>query len=198
MKKITQLSILRTVIFTLATFSIQTVSAVTVEPFVVTAIEANGNDFDSSLSTDEKLDLEVVFNSSQASTLNIALQNPSLGSSLDFIGTFLNSTNTPWKSFSLMLNDGAKFAESSDIDPFSTFAAIDSTDDTVIIRFYVSEEDGFEFGLGTPWQIDTSAVGIGNSFDIVVTPETVPIPAAIWLFGSGLIGMISGVRQRKN
>lgn len=199
MKKITQISILQTVFFTLAIFSIQNVNAVTLDPFVVTAIEANGNDFDTSESTDEILDLEVEFNSSQASTLNIALQAVSLGTSLDFRGVFLNSTNTPWKSFSLMLNDGAQFVESSDINPFSTdLGEVTRSGNKVIINFDLSEEDGFEFGLDTPWQIDTSAVGIGNSFSLVVTPQVVPIPTALWLFGSSLIGLIAGVRQRKS
>ena len=38
---------------------------------------------------------------------------------------------------------------------------------------------------------------IGDSAKIVLSPSTVPIPASMWLFGSGLLGVI-GVAKRKN
>lgn len=38
-------------------------------------------------------------------------------------------------------------------------------------------------------------IGSGNSMH-VVSVQTVPIPAAVWLFGSGLIGLIGAARRR--
>ena len=60
------------------------------------------------------------------------------------------------------------------------------------------------------WEL-AQALGINNSGQIVgvgylngsgaaaflLTPTAVPIPAAIWLFGSGLLGLLGLVRQRK-
>ena len=40
-------------------------------------------------------------------------------------------------------------------------------------------------------------IGSGNDFaldDISFTPGTVPIPPALWLFGSGLLGLVSVTR----
>jgi hypothetical protein len=51
-------------------------------------------------------------------------------------------------------------------------------------------------GLATPGNN-----GIGASFivsgTIALAPTTVPVPAAVWLFGSGLLGLI-GIARRKN
>ena len=36
------------------------------------------------------------------------------------------------------------------------------------------------------------------SFDVNFTPAPVPVPAAVWLFGSGLIGLAGVARRKKN
>ncbi len=43
--------------------------------------------------------------------------------------------------------------------------------------------------------IDGSTVSFTYSFDLLLTP--VPVPAAVWLFGSGLIGLIGVARRKK-
>ena len=45
-------------------------------------------------------------------------------------------------------------------------------------------------GPGSDW-IDL------NSFDVNVVPSAIPVPAAVWLFGSGLIGLVGVARRRK-
>ena len=45
------------------------------------------------------------------------------------------------------------------------------------------------------------ASGIGTNSTVVINPTgtpTVPIPGAVWLFGSGLIGLVALNRRRKN
>ena len=55
-------------------------------------------------------------------------------------------------------------------------------------------------GGGLDWQLDFLADAIG-SMDVVrlsvVTGSTVPIPPALWLFGSGLLGLVAIARNRK-
>lgn len=44
---------------------------------------------------------------------------------------------------------------------------------------------------------DFAAAGIGaGDYSLIITPSAIPIPAAVWLFGSGLLGLI-GVARRK-
>ncbi|MDH5570779.1 MAG: VPLPA-CTERM sorting domain-containing protein [Gammaproteobacteria bacterium] len=44
------------------------------------------------------------------------------------------------------------------------------------------------------------AVGTMSGYPVsqVITPAAVPVPAAVWLFGSGLIGLLGVVRRRKS
>lgn len=193
MKKITQFSILRAVIFTLTIFSVQTVSAVTVN-----VDNDNGNFVDSSLSTDGLLDLFIDFEFNKAVILDITLGTDE--SPLDFQGIFQNSSSVDWQSFNVMLTGDAKFTDSDDIIPQNaTLGPVSRSDTETNINFILNGEDGgLEIGSLSPWKIDISALSAGNSFGLIVTPEVVPIPAAAWLFGSGLIGLIAGVKQRKN
>ena len=58
---------------------------------------------------------------------------------------------------------------------------------------------------GTSWSGDTNVIVRGtNSYDVYFSDErilqvdarVVPVPAAVWLFGSGLLGLV-GVARRK-
>jgi len=56
----------------------------------------------------------------------------------------------------------------------------------------------FRFDGSTGDFIDVFATGsgLGQTTSLVFTPSAVPIPAAVWLFGSGLLGLI-GIAKRK-
>ena len=58
--------------------------------------------------------------------------------------------------------------------------------------------DLFPTGSGAPGHptIDGATVGFSYSFDLLLTP--VPVPATVWLFGSGLIGLIGFARRKTN
>lgn len=50
-----------------------------------------------------------------------------------------------------------------------------------------------EVGLSASGLIDTS---FSSTYSLILTPTTVPVPAAVWLFGSGLLGLIGVARKR--
>ena len=198
MKKITQFSILRAICIALLLFSMQTVNAIIIAPLTIDVVNANNNFIDSSESTDSLLDLFIDFDINKVVTLEIT---PGMGgSSLDFKGVFQNSSSIDWQSFNVMLTGDAKFTDSDDIIPQNaTLGPVSRSNTEININFILNGEDGgLEIGSLSPWQIDIGALSAGNSFGLVVTPEAVPIPAAAWLFGSGLIGLFARVRQRKN
>ena len=68
--------------------------------------------------------------------------------------------------------------------------ALTSTD--VISDFYPT-------GSGAPGHpaIDGATVSFAYSFDMLLTPTAVPVPAAVWLFGSGIIGLLGFARTRR-
>ena len=60
--------------------------------------------------------------------------------------------------------------------------------------------DIFPTGSGAPGHPSMSGptVGFTYSVDLLLTPTTVPVPAAVWLFGSGLIGLMGLARRKAN
>ena len=57
---------------------------------------------------------------------------------------------------------------------------------------------GGGFGFGTGW-LDVGDVTSGVNIDSAITIEgsVVPVPAAVWLFGSGLLGLVGIARRKK-
>jgi hypothetical protein len=54
-------------------------------------------------------------------------------------------------------------------------------------------------GGGLDWQLDvlTDAIGLTDVVRLSVVASTVPVPPAVWLFGSGLLGLIGVARRRQ-
>lgn len=70
-----------------------------------------------------------------------------------------------------------------------------STDLSGTIHLASTDPDGDGI-LGTP-MVDGALIGYSWSFDLTLAPQVVPVPPAVWLFGSGLLGLI-GISRRKN
>lgn len=70
-----------------------------------------------------------------------------------------------------------------------------STDLSGTIHLASTDPDGDGI-LGTPME-DGPFIGFSWSFDLTLTPQTVPVPPALWLFGSGLIGLVGMARRGK-
>ena len=59
--------------------------------------------------------------------------------------------------------------------------------------------DLFPTGSGVPGHpsISGPTLGFAYSVDLLLTPTAVPVPAAFWLFGSGLLGLLGASRRKK-
>ena len=59
--------------------------------------------------------------------------------------------------------------------------------------------DLYPVGSGTPGHPSLTGAtnGFTYNYDLLLTPTAIPVPAAAWLFCSGLIGLV-GVAKRNN
>jgi hypothetical protein len=87
-------------------------------------------------------------------------------------------------------------------------------------RLDIEETSNDFFGLPSLWETEDGPLGFGATFDVTQVLETpsspssvfvystlkfvgvstvnpVPIPASVWLFGSGLLGLIGIARRKK-
>lgn len=60
-----------------------------------------------------------------------------------------------------------------------------------------SDDEGWDATFYDPTIFLSSSAGLGNHGSYLVRAAVVPIPAAVWLFGSGFIGLISVARRKK-
>ena len=70
--------------------------------------------------------------------------------------------------------------------------------DPAVVTYGVTDADWFVAGVGQIkfLGVEASDGSIDGGFEL--TGYTVPIPAAVWLFGSGLIGLIGIARRKKS
>jgi hypothetical protein len=92
---------------------------------------------------------------------------------------------------------------------WSMFGTYDYDADTGFATATLGDYSGEGFGTASViaderlWRVDdwpatynADAVGATNAY-AVIGPPAVPIPAAVWLFGSGLLGLIFVARRKK-
>lgn len=122
--------------------------------------------------------------------VNVADNTLSGGRDEIFFGAILSSINgTDW-DWNLRLRDTAT----------GTVGQLVTDDSLPSIDFYNS----FPLGSASPIPPQAIIVGnVGNAFFVeaevtALSAGVVPIPAAVWLFGSGLIGLIGVARRKKS
>ena len=119
--------------------------------------------------------------------------------STDSAGTFLigetifNETGLIWTDFHWsILSDGiATITNVSGIDPFTGVSGVGTTEVDIFGGALASGESFFP-------QIEITVDG-GAEIILSQTPtiSSVPIPAAAWLFGSSLLGLVGMARRKK-
>ena len=110
------------------------------------------------------------------------------------INSIANNTGIPWADFHFEFLS-ATIAQSIGITPLTgQISSIDlSNPDAVWIFFDPAfpETEGFINGQGI---INTS---LSADYWLHIAPTAVPVPAAVWLFGSGTLGLIGVARRKK-
>ena len=84
-----------------------------------------------------------------------------------------------------------------------------ATNTTTALSLTLTGSDNFILGLndGSGWISDSAVVSLGaNAYSVTfgtganvieVDVQIVPVPAAVWLFGSGLLGLVGIARRKK-
>ena len=119
------------------------------------------------------------FNTGSTEVITIARND---GIDFVFSGLFINNTAGDLISVG-GYNNGGQVGLTQTVN----YAAASSLsfDDIIVDEVQISSADFFQTN------IDSFIV------DTVVAPSAVPVPAAVWLFGSGLLGLIGMARRQK-
>ncbi len=154
-------------------------------------------------STNE-IDINKVFDAIQPITLRFTVEHGQGGpGSYALTETVINSTDVTWTDYHFSIVDsvngnGITFGsfQSATLDGFDLDSPPDSgprnLNFTGVLAAGGSMDASFSLQLSDP--------GANNSytFDLVQTPtvSAVPIPAAAWLFASGLLGLVKSAKRR--
>ncbi|MGD9732680.1 MAG: VPLPA-CTERM sorting domain-containing protein [Desulfamplus sp.] len=125
-----------------------------------------------------------------------------------YSSTNINFSSFKWEKGSaayihqlIINNDGDKFylqlnVDKDGSDPFSSNYTFTSKDNTIQFQTYVNAETGGYFWLIEDIKVTSSDKDYNDLWARIDTKNTTPtpVPAAVWLFGSGLVGLV-GLRR---
>ena len=108
----------------------------------------------------------------------------------------------------LTLNSAVNYTEYGDLTGTLVWTGSNGVGEALSSRFMGDSGTngvyvGYAGSAGMEWLNQTSDLAQFNhslyalSSELVVPPSAVPVPAAVWLFGSGLIGLIGIARRKK-
>lgn len=97
---------------------------------------------------------------------------------------------------------GALFFNYNAISNIDTMQVWDTTynlDSSISLSSTDVISDFYPAGSGAPGHpsISGATIGFTYNYDLLLTPTAVPVPAAVWLFGSGLLGLVGIARRKK-
>lgn len=80
--------------------------------------------------------------------------------------------------------------------PLFAYATVESATGPDGVRFRLVTDTSFPNDVGSLHSVELSALGGTTISWAVATPSAVPIPAAAWLFGSAILGLIAFQRRK--
>ena len=97
--------------------------------------------------------------------------------------------------------EGQAFDETNDFE-FNAFPTLDIIDGRPNFIDYILTEDSNGVDFNDPTVVEVDIVDIlvpdgAGGFNVDALVTVIPVPAAMWLFGSGLLGLI-GIARRKS
>ena len=148
-----------------------------------------GNDVTDNGSSPGTTNIDIVFDSMNPIWLHF--ENELLPEDDIFIGSITNNTGIAWTDFHFEFTDAIILAPIN-ITPLSgQLSGVTGDPSSIWLLLDPPETVGFSNGQGI---IDTS---ISQDYWLHIAPTAVPVPAAVWLFGSGLIGLIRFAKRRR-
>ena len=147
--------------------------------------------------------------------LPITIEFDSLGQPEDYlvIRDIVNNTGTPWTSIDFTfvnstvltlipitpktgLVDGVFYDGGPILVPGVTTSVTFTFDPAFPeVDGLINFEGLIEIGAGAA-AFEAASIGAGD-YSLIITPSAIPIPAAVWLFSSGLIGLVGIARRKK-
>jgi len=161
----------------------------------VDAVTDNGNSVIDVGSVTGMTYLEVHFNNLNPVWIDLdntgAAFDPFFGMPTDqMLVSVYNDTGIPWTDFHFEFTN-ASILQPLNIEPQTGLVTdLQITDTAVWLFFNPPEEIGLLNGQGV--------IGTPNDlYSFHLQPTAVPLPAAVWLFGSGLLGLVGMARRKK-
>ena len=159
---------------------------------------STGNPTGGSIST-LVAELEILLGESGSITFNLA-DAPDTGAigvyGLDAAGLTATDIGSGWTDGPGDYFYSDIFANTTTGYDLSLAIPSDATLGTYTIDFIFAGPGGTPgTGNGGRWATDIESTTVAHSFDLVVSQ--IPVPAAVWLFGSGLLGLVGVARRRR-
>ena len=163
----------------------------------VTSITANGNNVNNYFDAYGTSELGVEFVNLQS--VQIDFDNGLAGQD-DVWMSITNNSGTGWSGFDFTLvGTGVgifgPFTLENQTGFISDFVFYNNDPANDLSKSVALTFDPLEYvGLwNVSGSIDTS---LSSTYSLILTPTVVPVPAAVWLFGSGLLGLMGVARRR--
>ena len=120
--------------------------------------------------------------------------------------TLVNNTGSDWSSFSINYDAYVNPSFQATLAVLGTGSGNPAVISTVftdptydlITGFEADFIGGESISVGVEGSLSDFVYGLDTFMPITISTSAVPVPAAVWLFGSGLLGLVGIARRKKS